>query len=221
MADNTCFSSVQACRLRVARLDATGKPLAGAKNLYVTDALIEIGIKMIIKSGTRLEQANGCGNDCVIFQDCDRITGVDLQMQLCQLDAELMEMLCGGTLLVSGGNTVGYMVPADNAACSNGVSIEVFSKAWNVDQQAINAAGTSVGYYQFGFPKTTWVPGDFTLSNGVLAVPFTGKGYANAQFDNGPANDWVSYAIDNCMAWQINYAALPASTCGATSLVAS
>ena len=56
-----CFGSIQACRLRVGRLDSGGAPSPGASNLYVTDALIQIQTSYEIEAGEEFTQKNGCG----------------------------------------------------------------------------------------------------------------------------------------------------------------
>lgn len=183
---NNGYSSLQACRLRVARLDDGGAPEEGETNLYVSDALIDIGVSVEVSEGAEIEQKNGCGEICVAFKDVDHIKRVGLSANLCRLDFELLEMLTGGSIATSGGDTIGYLLPATDDS-PQPVSVEVWTKAWDRDQPAVD--GPDTVYFQWVYPSTTWVPGTRTLENGALIFPVTGKGIANAGFGLGPGGD--------------------------------
>jgi hypothetical protein len=62
---NDCLSSIHACALRVARLEADGVPLPGATDLYVTDGVIELSFTPEVEAGDEVTVKNGCGGVCV------------------------------------------------------------------------------------------------------------------------------------------------------------
>lgn len=219
MPDRNCFSPILACRLRVARLDDSGAPLAGANNLVVSDALIRIGYSVVVEEGANLTQKNGCGVQCVKYQGDDKITGVNLTLELCSLDFELLEMLTGGTLVTEGGFTRGLTLPPADQELANRVSVEAWSLAWDGDEQATEGADTLT--IRTIFPSTSWVEGDRTYEEGITRIPLTGRGRSNANFGDGPGNDlpWGVYVTPK--GEYVDSDPMPEATCGYQSLVAS
>lgn len=216
-AGPTAYTPLQLCAIRVARLDATGVPNPGAHNLYTECSPIDLSLTPIISAAESFEQKSGCGDICATFEGYDRTKGFTLAMTLCHLDAELIEMLTGGTVLTRSGSDVGYMAPAANAAAPTGVCVEAWSKMWDAEQQAVVSG--KPGYFQFAFPKTTWAIGNLQLKDGIVTVPLTGKGVANSNFYNGPGNDWPT-AITSSFAWQ-QVGGLPTCTNGYGTLTGS
>lgn len=187
MANNTCLSSIQACRLRVARLDDGGNLMDGVGNMYVTDQLISIASTPENEAGDEINQKNGCGDLIVTSKDPDKLKRVGLATSLGALDAELLEMMTGATVITVGGDTVGLALPDDQTVAPR-VSVEAWSKAWDVSAQATD--GTDALYYQWVWPSTTWTLGAHTLENGVLVVPLTGNGVKNPNWGAGPDGDF-------------------------------
>jgi hypothetical protein len=192
MANPTCFASLQACALRVARLSAAGAPESGAENGYVSEAIIDLTVAVELTEGDEFEVKNGCGVICATFKDVDRIKRLNLTLNLCQLDFYLIDFLTEGGLIESGGLPVGFEYPSVTAAAQNGVSLEVWTKAWDGTEQAVPAfTSPNAAYNHWVFPKTKWVLGDITMENDLMVVPVTGFGEENSQITaNGPFNDW-------------------------------
>lgn len=215
MAGTICGTPVQVCMLRVAKLEPNGVPKPGPGNLYVTDSIIRLSAEPEIAEGEDFEQKNGCGAVCVSFKDCDRIKRINLELQVCTHDPELTEMLVGGLLLKSGANTRGYAFPSvGDEPCSNGVSIEAWSKNIVGDAQH-----PTFPYVRFVYPRTYWQMGPRVQENGIMELTFRGFGVENPNWFNGPGNDWpydssrvAMYAFDT---------SVPTPTCGAITLAAS
>lgn len=222
MPSPSCYGSIQACRLRVGVLDDGGAPDAGADNLYVTDALIQVQTSYNIEAGQEFTQKNGCGVICQTFKEDDKLKSVGLELQLCQFDYELLAMMLGATLItgniVSPAAPIGYDLPPSTAGAQNGVSMEVWTKAWDGGSQPVSALGDPL-YHHFVWPKTTWVPGQRTLQSGILVVPVTGTGFENPQIGNGPANDFPTTPQGAEMAFLDD--TIPDAACGASALAAS
>lgn len=210
-----CAGSVHALRLRIARLEANGVPDPGPDNLYVTDALVRISNSPVVVEGDDFEQKNGGGIVCVSYKSPDTIKRVDLTMQICTPDPRIHEMLCGGEVLIEGGEVVGWAYPEVGVDPNpNGVSIEAWSRAIIGGTQA-----STRPYWRHVFPRTKWRPSDRTLANEVMVPEFAGFSEQNDNWFDGPANDWphtsdrvYQYARDDV---------LPASQCGAQTLAAS
>lgn len=212
-------NSIQACRTRVARLSDAGSPATGPSNLYVTDALIKIDYKIQVEAGANIVQVNGCGDTCLTFRDRDKITGVDVSMDLCLLDAELMELLTGSPLITVGGAARGNSLPASGTALENDVSVEVWSRAWAGDQQA--TSGGNLIWMHWVWPSSTWRYGDGSLANAPFVTPVVGKSRSNALFMDGPGNDVPTGQVVGAMGWFETTTQPPAVTNGYAALVGS
>lgn len=223
MPSPSCYGSIQACRLRVGMLDDGGAPDPGTTNLYVTDALISVQTSYEIETGEEFTQKNGCGVICQTFKEDDKLKRVTLELQLCQFDYELLAMLVGGSLITGtivdpGGAPIGLDLPPSTAGAQNGVSMEVWTKAWDGGSQPVSSGGDPL-YHHFVWPKTTWVPGQRTLESGILVVPVSGTGVENPQALDGPANDWPVTPQGAEMVFLDDQ--IPEAACGASELVAS
>jgi hypothetical protein len=189
----TCFTSLQLCALRVAQLSTAGRPqVPGTNKGYVTDAAIKLQVGVTLTTGADLEQQNGCGAVCAAFKQPDRIKRVDLSMDLCQFDAQIVALLTDGGVISSGGNAVGFQFPSTTGADPRPVCIEAWSKAWNGSQQASPTfTAPNAAYIHWVFPFVQFTFGQFTIDNTLQVLPLTGPGTPNAFITaNGPFDDW-------------------------------
>lgn len=225
-----CFGSLQACMTRVAKLTSSGGPDDGSTNGYRTDALIELTVDPEIEEGVNLRVRNACGSICQTFRDCDKLVGLTFAMQLCHLDAELLAMLTGGSVIrdLSGagvGNVIGFELPSSEDACPNGVSLEEWSKAWDNSAVATPAfaGGSTAVYFHWVFPKTQWQIGQLKFENDFMRVNVTGFALENPQITaNGPFDDWpadvAAYGgITNLGGWFFD-TTLPSAACGSVAV---
>lgn len=189
--NSTCNTSLDLCGIRVAKLTSGGAPSTGASNGYFSDAPIKLQVTVTTEAGTDETQKNGCGALMATLQEPDKIKGIEFALDLCQLDAELLEIQTGGSVFVSGGNAVGAQLPAVGAEPPP-VCFEGWSKAWDGDAQVVAPLTTpNATYIHWVFPFTRWVQGAFTLEHKLLVIPVTGKGSENTHITaNGPFNDW-------------------------------
>lgn len=215
-----CTQSVDVCRLRVAVLAEDGAPDPGAGNLYVTDALIKLDYKVNLKAGAKFNQENGCGNTCMTYQAPDEIESVDVALELCMLDAELIGVITGYPVTDIGGVPRLWSLPAIGVPLDHDISVEAWSKAWDVGRQATDGSGNLL-WHQFIFPSGTYNLGDSSLSHNPLALPFNGHCRSNPAFGDGPGNDVPWGSVVGPMAEGITNTQPPTATCGAQALVAS
>lgn len=191
MSNSTCTTPLKACAIRALRLDDVGEIEAGASSLYVTKPVL-VAYTANRPDRERFEQVDGCGDQCVLYLGPPKADdSVSLRMDLCNLDAELLEMLAGGSIITdavgTGYDTIGYLAPTDDTLNEFGVSFEVWSYAWAGRERA--TLGGSPAFYRHAFPKVTWSQGEVTLSNGVNVVPMTGEGATNTGWGTGLAAD--------------------------------
>ena len=198
MSEPHCYGSLQTVALRVAQLDVNGSPDDGAANGYVTDAVIDVTLGADIEEGDEFVLKNGSGAICQTYRGCDRMKRATIEMNLCQLDAELLQLLIGGSVIrdLSGagvGDAIGYEVADVDDACPYGVCLELWTLAWDGSEQATPpfAGGNTIVYWHFVLPRAKFQIGDLTIENDFLTVPVTGFSEANSRVtSNGPFNDW-------------------------------
>lgn len=212
MANESCVGSVRGLRLRVARLSSTGTTPAGASNGYVTDAFVRLSADPVYDEAQELSQANAQGDLCVYKRGKRRLKSLTVELSICTPDAELTEILAGGTLLTDGGDSVGWAAPeVGTDPVPNGVSLEVWS-----DAVEDGGAPADDPYWWQIFPKVFLTRGPDVYENGVKLTTFTGHAEPNANWGNGPFNDWTSDS-SRITAYK-RTDTLPTAACGYTTV---
>lgn len=184
-------ASVQGVAIRVCRLDAAGAPVTGAAAAgpaYVTNGFTRVAFTPEYEEGEEITEKNAAGAVCVTYKAPDTLKRVTLELAICLPDPELSEMIAGGTLLTNGGNSVGYAAAQTGTdANPNGIGLEVWSYAIANGKRA-----STNPYFRWVFPYAQLrLTGDRTIENGLLATVFSGFGVGNANFGDGPGNNWA------------------------------
>lgn len=211
---NTCLPQVQACALRVTRLDANGVPTPGADNMYVSDALTSLAFAWEVEEGTSIREKNACDAVVVDYQGPDELVRGNMTITLLTPDPELSEILSGGSVLTAAA-AVGYAAPPIGIMSASPVSIEVWAKRIRDGK-----LDTTHPYAWWAYP---WVqdlrPGDHEHTNANLGASFMGKAFENENWFDGPLNDWPA-ASDRVYQW-LPTTTLPTVQCGYAAVAAS
>jgi hypothetical protein len=218
MANLTCTTPLKVCAMRAVRLDPSGAILPGASSLY-TKTPVLLAYSPNVPDRERLEQTDGCGNTCVLYLGPPRaVDSVTLRADFCDLDAEWVEMLAGGSIITESYDTIGYLAPTDSTVNEDGVALEVWSLAWAGRQRAL--IGGAPAYYRHVFPKTTWTVGEITFSNGVNVIPLSGQAETNENFGTGLAADpFPADVADSLYGWAL-VDSIPDVECGYQNVAA-
>jgi len=220
-----CVGSLQVCRIRVAQLTPGGLPEAGSDTGYVSDAIIQANINVELEAGDDFVLKNGCGNLCQTFKDSDRVKRVNIDMEFCQLDSELVGLLVGADTFYDNAEqvTIGASLPSSTATPSDGVAMELWTKAWDSNQQAnaglIGGDPNDVLYFRWFFPFVRFQLGAMSLQNDILRIPVAGYGQENDDMPaNGPYKDFPSVVtaaggITTAGGWFLDDE-IPAAQCG-------
>ena len=213
---STCVSVLDVCAIRVAKLTESGAPLPGALNGYVSDAPITLSVTLTLEDGDDLVLKNGCGNIAATYQSPDLIKGVELNLELTDLDAELLGLLTGSTVFMDGGDAIGGALP-EAGSSPPPVYFEAWSKAWQGDSQVSHTSTTpDATWIHWVFPLTRWTQGDIELSHDFAVIPVTGKGQGNKNatvdgvWDDFPVAVAAAGGITSPMGWFYDVAAPPA-----------
>lgn len=214
MADE-CLPQIQACAIRVARLDEiSGVPLPGAGNIYTTDALTELTYDTTYEDGTSLFERNACGDACLDYRGPDLKRWIQLSVTICTHDPELLAMLSGGDVITDG-DANGWASAPVGAIPRRPISVEVWSKRINDGD-----LDPDFPYAWWAFPKVLNLrEGQGKFGNAAKFPVFTGQGYENVNWFDGPLNDWP--ATSDRTHQFVNTTTLPDVACGATALAAS
>lgn len=213
---NDCLPHVQACRIRVARLEADGVPLPGANNLYVSDALVSLAFAWQVESGDEITEKNACGDVKVNYRGDDQLRRGNVTIRIVTPDPQLSELLSGGSVLTAG-DRVGYAAPSLGAVNSDAISIELWAK--RIRDGRLDAT------YPYAWWVYPWIdhlrPDDHEHNNGNLPMQFVGEAYENDNWLDGPLNNWPGTSTQVYQWLPALASEVPAAACGYQTLVAS
>jgi hypothetical protein len=185
----------------VTRLGPDGAPDVGSPcDVYITGGFITATFTPTYSEGDEIEVKNAAGDVCVYFKMPDTLKNVGLNLEICDPDPVLTQMMVGGDVLTVGfGNAlappgtedgddaaVGYAAEGIGvAAAPYGVAVEIWAQAV-IGGKAANTAP----YWHYVFPYAQFrLDGDRVIENGALATVFVGTGGGNAAFGAGPNMD--------------------------------
>lgn len=223
---NTCVNTIQSCAQRYAGLTSTGSPFTGLHG-YQTNSLIDATITPETEPGQEDTIKNACGNVCAVFEECDRLKSITLEINVCSLEPDLFTLLAGGRSFTSGGFTQGIEFPLPTDACNNGVSVELWQLAWDQDVQAVNA--NALLYVHWIFPRVLFQWREFKVENKFTIYKFVGKCKINPKITaNGPYDDWptttgivAAGGMTGLGGFIYDQTTLPTDSCGLVSVPSS
>lgn len=214
------YQTVDICAIRFSRLEANGVPDPGANNLLVSTDLVQIAYTFETEAGQRTTQRNGCGGICFTRETPDKVLGSNLTIDVCATDPEMVEIIGAGDLLVDTGESIGWAAKGTESPQGPGVGVETWSLAWDGDEQMIHPLTGQAAYLRRVWPRLRFAPsGNPTQAEGLAIQQFVGKGVANTNFYDGPAND-IPLGYEGAYLEFLS-AAPPAATNGYASLAAS
>jgi hypothetical protein len=198
-----CFGVLQCAASRFSSLTGTGAPNTGNNNGYVTTNLMSADVKADIEKGADETIINALNNVCQEFRDCDRLKSIDLTIEVCSLEPDLLNLLLGGVKFTSpgsgvysaaqSGRAVGLQFPLPTDPCNNGVCVEFWQLAWDSSSQATSSlfTATSLTYVHWVFPKILFQISDFKISDKFTTFKLNGIARVNPKITaNGPFDDW-------------------------------
>jgi hypothetical protein len=202
--------SVHAVRLRATRLDTDGSPLVGDDNLYVSSALVTVGWTPQNSDDEEIEQKNGAGDICVYYKKKGALKGLEVKLQVCTMDPELIELLSGGEVITASGSTIGYAMPEVGVDPQpNGISLEFWSR-----RVIGGAPANDRPYYWHLMPRGRFSRDEQTHGNEAALPSFTGSFEQNDGWLQGPADVWPAATESGRVYQYIETATLPVATDG-------
>ncbi|UDL16771.1 hypothetical protein SEA_ATUIN_78 [Arthrobacter phage Atuin] len=193
-------SSVAGLAIRLTRLQADGNIVIGPSANYVTKKFVSLGFTPEYETGDEFTTKAADGSVCVSWKAPDTLKRVTLSIALCDPDPEFTEMIAGGTLLTSGGKSIGWKAPLVGVdATPNGVGIEV----WSIANVGGRQAATNP-YWHWIFPYTQMhSAGERAIQNDLIATSFEGWGVGNPNWKSPAAPLWnvAQFGVDSPVAY--------------------
>jgi hypothetical protein len=221
VAEQPCLPQVQACIIRVAKLNPDGTPLVGTDSGYISDALISVAFAPEYQDGAEVTQDNACGDRIIDFKSPDIFRWGNITIQLATPDPYLAAFLSGGETIV--GTTtdvdrIGWQAPPLGTLFENPISMELWAKR---PDKATGSLDSASPYARWAYPLVKNLRlGDYTHENGPVLPQFTGQAFENPAWGDGPWNDWM-WASDRVVQWfPVPASGLPDATCAPVAIVA-
>jgi hypothetical protein len=177
--------------------------MAGGANgcdSYITGGYITFSFAPTYSEGDEIETKNAAGEVCVYFKMPDTLKNVTFNLEICDPDPVLTEMLVGGDVLTAAygsslappGMIAGQTAAVGYAAESIGVEATPFGVSLEIWAQAVvgGKAANIAPYWHYVFPYVSFrLDGDRVVENGALATVFVGTGGGNLAYGSGPNLD--------------------------------
>lgn len=214
---SVCLGSARVCALRVTRLDANCNIVKGANNAVASSAIVRLQSSPEYETGDEFLQKNGCGDICLYIKALDKLKRMNLQMDLCTRDMELIELLTGASLYTIDGAVSGLSRRGIGEADPDRVSVELWTKAIPTGQSGACTQGNGATWWRWVYPAATFTLGDVTHENGIGLVTLSGFADPNPNWYNGPFNDWPAdeaFDINSPEHFILDSDGPPATTCG-------
>lgn len=211
-----CVPQAFVCRTRVSRLDDDGSPLSGAGNAYVTAALAKLTISPQYEDGDEITEKDGCGTVAVNIQAAPTYKRNDITLDLLSPDPYLHAILVPGSEQLTDGLAIGWAAPP-LGALTGAVSLEFWAQRIDNGKQSL-----FFPWAWFALPFVQNIKlGDKELANSAQHSLITGQAVENANWGDGPNNDWP-VASDRSWQWiPCGNGDIPDAQCGPVAVLAS
>lgn len=186
----TCASLIRGRRMRVTRLDSCGRPVYSQESQVVTSGFIQVEVSPEVEEAEDNTTLNAAGEVCVADPGgCDQLKWYELEMEFCQVDPTLVQIINPSWDLVR--NPAGEVVGVrgkNRLSCETGYALELWTDVAGAGADACTGAPGSQGLW--GYLLYPWVvggvPGDLTIENGAISFTFTGKSKSGGGWRRGP-----------------------------------
>lgn len=172
--------------VRITRLDQCGNVVEGLASSVVSQGFITATFSEEIEDGEEITQKNAWGEFCIDDTGDDIMKWVNLSIQFCEVDPDILDIIGGATPVVVGGDTIGWT--RGPHAPVGAFAIEIWTKAGG--QNACVGGTVQWGYFVAPFVKNGKIDGDLNIENAPLNLTLVGKGFgATTSWAKGPYGD--------------------------------
>lgn len=181
-----CNGSRNLAAIRASRLNADGSRICPNTDgsAFATDGPISFSIEPVVDAGQVDSLRDGDGNICNTDTTPDIVTGVRGNLELCIFDVQMIEVLTGARLLVSGSTAIGIEFP-DPTDTPPTVEFHWWTKAWAAGSQA----ATPYRYVHGAAFSTQWRLDTLNFELGATTFPLSFVGETNMNIVIGSFDD--------------------------------
>lgn len=169
-----CPAFIRGRAARVTKLNGCGTPVPGSQSVVVTTGVITIGFTANTEEGEAIKVPNFNGDYCINDTPAPKITGYGIEVSLCGVDPNLIQLLTGQSLVYNDATIpepVGFRINTAVDLDASGFALEVWT---GVAGAACDLDGDpTYGYFLIPFVKGG-VLGDFTIENGAVNFVVSG-----------------------------------------------
>lgn len=216
-----CLGQYAVCAARVARLDNTCCPVEGDNNAVAAKCIASFTASPEREEGTEYVCKDGCGSVCWTVKDCDKEKRMNVDLEMCVRDLEMLEIMTNAKLVLDAdGNCIGLERQGIAAPCPFGSTLELWAKVGNATGACPpdpGMAATQPQWWRYSYGRMFWFLGDSTLEDDVYQVSLTGYAESNPCFQDGPFNDYPGASPvgpDTLESIVLDLAGPPETACG-------
>jgi hypothetical protein len=215
-----CFSVVRGKRVRVTELDDCGEPLFGG-DFVVSDGFVQVALTAELEEGDEYIQKNADGRLCINLKNPDSLKRLNVTVDWCNVDPELISVVTGLPVELDGADAVGFRIQSGE-----------YDKKWALEvwtglgEDSCDEAGDlEYGYLLVPF-VTGSTFGDITIANATTTFQTMGftkgnSGWGVGVYDvigspPGPLDDPMGPT--DLALLRVTTVAPPAAVCGAQTI---
>jgi hypothetical protein len=211
-------SQIKAKVIRVVRTDNCGNPVPGPTGQVVSAGFTMVSAKAQTQAGKEFYVQNAWGDPCINDLDCDRLKRYDLELDMCDINPAVIEIMTGYRLITDAAtppNIIGFAVDESPGSCNAGFQLELWTK---VSGGACGTGGYQWAHWVFPFARYGEL-GDWTFQLDSLTATVTASSQHSSVYGAGPFAQWApSIEPTEHVAMQYSNVAPPADTNGYAAL---
>lgn len=199
--------SIKGYRLRVTALSECGDPIVSEGcSTVVSDGFIRVTLTGEYDSGPTYQARDIFGRLCINDRDPDQMTSCGVEMELCAVNPDILQLVAGEQPLLIDGEAHGTIFGGERNWSA--FALEVWTKAVG------DSCDGKWGYFVAPFVRRGRLDGGFTIENGTLTVSLRGDGsaapatWATTPYDDNPLG--VSFPAGSLFAQGITTVQPPA-----------
>lgn len=215
-----CFGVVRGKRVRVTELNVCGVPVTG-NSYVVSEGFVQATITADIEDGDQYVQKNANGALCINLRSPDALKRLNVTVDWCKVDPDIINLVTGNPLEMSGADAVGFRIQEGPADARWALEL------WTGLDDDEECTGGEQLYGYLLLPRLTGSTiGDITIENGVTTFQTNGYTESNPGWGVGPYDvigtpaaplDVAMAAVDHALL-RTTEVAPPTAVCGAQTL---
>ncbi|MCX5326281.1 hypothetical protein [Streptomyces sp. NBC_00120] len=171
--------------IRVTRVDACGRPVAGEDNGYVFDCFATLAMNPNVEDGEDVVYTAANGRQCGFKRGCPQFNGYDTELNFFSVSPEFIEITTGNPVVFDhAGKPIGY----DDCSlkCNSGFAIEMWAEVLGEDLCDAEGGGDGAWIYFLMPWVTNGMLGDMEIGAEAVSLVLNGATRAGGGWGTGP-----------------------------------